>query len=52
VRRHGDRPLDEWVEEIPFDETRDYVKRVLTGYLSYSARYRPAESARVSARKR
>jgi soluble lytic murein transglycosylase len=52
VRRHGDRPLDEWVEEIPFDETRDYVKRVLTGYLSYSARYRPTESARVSVRKR
>jgi soluble lytic murein transglycosylase len=27
--------LDEWVEEIPFDETRGYVKRVLRSYASY-----------------
>jgi soluble lytic murein transglycosylase len=52
MRRHGDRPLDEWVEEIPFDETRDYVKRVLTGYLSYRARYRPEPQPKVSAAKR
>jgi soluble lytic murein transglycosylase len=38
-RRHGERPIDEWVEEIPFDETRDYVKRVLSGYIGYRTRY-------------
>jgi soluble lytic murein transglycosylase len=27
--------LDEWVEEIPFEETRGYVKRVLRSYASY-----------------
>ena len=27
--------LDEWVEEIPFDETRGYVKRVLRSDASY-----------------
>ncbi len=31
--REGD--LDEWVEEIPFDETRGYVKRVLRSDASY-----------------
>jgi soluble lytic murein transglycosylase len=28
-------PLDEFVEEIPYDETRGYVKRVLRSYASY-----------------
>ena len=27
--------LDEFVEEIPYDETRGYVKRVLRSYASY-----------------
>jgi soluble lytic murein transglycosylase len=27
--------LDEWVEEIPVDETRNYVKRVLGSYATY-----------------
>jgi soluble lytic murein transglycosylase len=30
-----DAELDEWVEEIPFDETRGYVKRVMRSYASY-----------------
>ena len=30
-----DVALDEWVEDIPFDETRGYVKRVLRSYASY-----------------
>lgn len=30
-----DANLDEWVEEIPFDETRGYVKRVLRSDASY-----------------
>jgi len=27
--------LDEWVEQIPYDETRGYVKRVMRSYASY-----------------
>jgi peptidoglycan lytic transglycosylase len=30
-----DLPLDEFIEEIPYDETRGYVKRVLRSYASY-----------------
>jgi soluble lytic murein transglycosylase len=30
-----DAELDEWVEEIPFDETRSYVKRVLRSDAAY-----------------
>jgi soluble lytic murein transglycosylase len=50
-KRHGDRPIDEWVEEIPFDETRDYVKRVLSGYIGYRQRF-GADASPVMARKR
>jgi peptidoglycan lytic transglycosylase len=32
--------LDEWVEWIPVDETRDYVKRVLGSYGAYRLLYR------------
>ena len=35
------RPLDEFVEEIPYDETRGYVKRVLRSYASYRLLLRP-----------
>ncbi|NOK10359.1 transglycosylase SLT domain-containing protein [Corallococcus exercitus] len=31
--------LDEWVEHIAFDETRDYVKRVLSSYSAYKLLY-------------
>ncbi len=34
-RRFTDRPLDEWIEAIPFKETRDYAKRVLEFTLVY-----------------
>jgi hypothetical protein len=27
--------LDEFIEDIPFDETRGYTKRVLGSYLAY-----------------
>ncbi|HBU48822.1 MAG TPA: hypothetical protein DEB46_10970 [Myxococcales bacterium] len=50
MRRHGDRPLDEFVEEIPFDETRLYVKRVLAGYRGYLSTYRRATKSKVSKR--
>lgn len=29
------RSVDEFIEDIPYDETRNYVKRVLTTYLNY-----------------
>ncbi len=36
-RSFGDRPLDEFVERIPFRETRRYVKRVLANHAAYRA---------------
>jgi soluble lytic murein transglycosylase len=44
-KRRSDRSLDEWVEEIPFDETRDYVKRVLSGFMAYRALFGPGGSS-------
>jgi peptidoglycan lytic transglycosylase len=29
-------PLDEWVEAIPYDETRGYTKRVLSSFFAYT----------------
>jgi soluble lytic murein transglycosylase len=40
-----DVPLDEWIEEIPFDETRSYVKRVMRSYGSYQLLGPPTASA-------
>lgn len=37
--RLGDRTDDEFIEEIPFSETRAYVKRVLGSYYRYRAQY-------------
>lgn len=31
--------IDEFIEDIPFDETRNYVKRVLTAYVNYYLAY-------------
>jgi soluble lytic murein transglycosylase len=39
------RPLDEFVEEIPYDETRGYVKRVLRSYASYRLLAAPQATA-------
>lgn len=50
VRRFGDPrdpsidPLD-WVEQIPFTETRRYVQKILTGLQIYRARLEDAEMA-------
>jgi soluble lytic murein transglycosylase len=38
-RSRAGMPLDEWVEEIPYRETRRYVRSVLTDW----ARYRSLE---------
>ena len=47
-RPRKDAELDEWVEWIPVDETRDYVKRVLGSYGVYRLLYR-TDSAPVVA---
>jgi soluble lytic murein transglycosylase len=35
VKEFGEGPTDEWVEQIPIDETREYVKKVLGSYAAY-----------------
>jgi soluble lytic murein transglycosylase len=43
--------MDEWVEEIPYSETRGYVKRVLRTYVTYQLLYAsPPATASASAK--
>ena len=44
--RSGADPVD-WVERIPFDETRDYVMRVVENYGVYQARLAETPSPRA-----
>ncbi len=39
--------VDEWVEQIPVQETRNYVKRVLRSYNTYKLLYSPTEPPRT-----
>lgn len=39
AKERGDEPLDQWVEEIPFKETRGYVKQVTTDLFIYRQLY-------------
>jgi peptidoglycan lytic transglycosylase len=39
MKARGALPLDEFVEEIPFDETRGYVKRCLRSFAAYQYLY-------------
>jgi soluble lytic murein transglycosylase len=49
-RWRSERPLDEWVEEIPIAETRGYVKRVLRSYNTYQLLYaKPAPTRQAAA---
>jgi soluble lytic murein transglycosylase len=41
-------PLDIWVEEIPYKETRGYVKQVTADYYIYQALYGPKAERRLS----
>jgi soluble lytic murein transglycosylase len=41
LREHADLDLDEFLESIPYDETRNYTKRVLASYAAYSWLYFP-----------
>ena len=44
LRERGDLELDEFIETIPFDETRGYTKRVLASYLTYAWLYQSDKS--------
>ena len=54
ARRRGGRrrPLEGaiWVETIPFNETRDYVKKVLANAMIYTQRARPAVDVPLTTR--
>jgi soluble lytic murein transglycosylase len=39
LRERGHLPTDEFLEEIPFEETRGYTKRVLASYFVYAWLY-------------
>lgn len=39
VARRGAIPFDQWIEEIPFKETRGYVKQVVADYYIYQSLY-------------
>jgi len=39
LKSHGELELDLWVESIPFDQTRHYVKRVLSSFQTYHLMY-------------
>ncbi len=43
AKERGDEPLDQWVEEIPFKETRGYVKQVTTDLFIYRQLYGGAQ---------
>lgn len=48
-RENGDEDLAAWVEQIPLQETRGYVKRVLRSYNTYKLLYAPQDVARTVA---
>lgn len=48
-RENGDDDLPGWVEQVPLQETRSYVKRVLRSYNTYKLLYAPGELARTVA---
>jgi soluble lytic murein transglycosylase len=39
IAERGDLDMDEFMETIPYDETRNYTKRVLASYFAYSWLY-------------
>jgi soluble lytic murein transglycosylase len=45
----GGQDLDLWVEEIPYDETRGYVKRVVASVAAYAFLYDPDSAREVLA---
>jgi soluble lytic murein transglycosylase len=47
LKEFGRVPLDEFVERIPFDQTRRYTKRVLATYFAYSVLYGQEPASRI-----
>jgi soluble lytic murein transglycosylase len=47
LREHAELELDEFLESIPYDETRNYTKRVLASYAAYSWLYFPKQPVPV-----
>ncbi|MEK6726907.1 MAG: transglycosylase SLT domain-containing protein [Deltaproteobacteria bacterium] len=45
VSRYGTEEMDEFIEKIPYPETRNYVKKVLRSYAVYERLYGPSSSA-------
>ena len=45
IRRNGKMKQDEFIENIPYLETRIYVKKVLAGYFAYSLLHRKKDLA-------
>lgn len=39
LRERGDLPLDLWIEDIPYGQTRKYTKRVLASFWTYAWLY-------------
>jgi soluble lytic murein transglycosylase len=35
ISKWGDKEIDEFIEYIPYDETRNYVKKVMASYFFY-----------------
>ena len=48
----SEMPMDAFVEHIPFRETRDYVKKVSTGYARYLSLHAPEGTAGRAPRRR
>lgn len=48
-RENGEADLPAWVELVPLQETRGYVKRVLRSYNTYKLLYAPGEQAKTVA---
>ncbi|MBI5500123.1 MAG: transglycosylase SLT domain-containing protein [Deltaproteobacteria bacterium] len=44
---HGDLPLDQFIEAIPYDSTRAYVMRVVSSWAVYEALYAPPDAAEL-----
>lgn len=49
VKQFGTEDLDEFIEQIPFEETQNYVKNVLGNYWNYLRLYNPKVAARLKA---
>ncbi|MBI2942676.1 MAG: transglycosylase SLT domain-containing protein [Candidatus Wallbacteria bacterium] len=49
LKQFGDRPLDEFVERIPLEETRFYVKKVSASLLAYERLYGRAQESKQRA---